>query len=70
MRILLTNDDGIRAEGLERLARAAMKFGEVWIVAPDSERSAASHSVTLRHPLDVYPVYDYPVEGVKAYSCS
>ena len=70
MRILLTNDDGIYADGLERLARAALNFGEVWVVAPDSERSAASHSVTLRHPLDVYPINDYPVEGVKAFSCS
>ena len=70
MRILITNDDGIYAHGLERLAKAALKYGEVWIVAPASERSAASHSVTLRHPLDVYPINDYPVKGVKAYSCS
>lgn len=70
MRILLTNDDGINAEGLERLARVATSFGEVWIVAPATERSAASHSITLRHPIDVYPVNDYPVEGVKAFSCS
>lgn len=70
MRILLTNDDGINAEGLRRLAEVSVKFGEVWIVAPASERSAASHSITLRHPIDVYPVNDYSVEGVKAYSCS
>ena len=70
MRILLTNDDGIYAHGLERLAKAVLKYGEVWIVAPAEERSAASHSVTLRHPLDVYPITNYPVEGVKAYSCS
>ena len=70
MRILLTNDDGIYTHGLERLARAVLKYGEVWVVAPAEERSAASHSVTLRHPLDVYPIKAYPVEGVKAYSCS
>ncbi|MBO4907893.1 MAG: 5'/3'-nucleotidase SurE [Lachnospiraceae bacterium] len=70
MRILLTNDDGIYAHGLERLAKAVLKYGEVWVVAPAEERSAASHSVTLRHPLDVYPITDYPIEGVKAYSCS
>lgn len=70
MRILLTNDDGIDAHGLERLAKAALKYGEVWIVAPAEERSAASHSVTLRNHLDVYPIKDYPVEGVKAFSCS
>ncbi|MBO4377165.1 MAG: 5'/3'-nucleotidase SurE [Lachnospiraceae bacterium] len=70
MRILVTNDDGIMAHGLIRLAEVAKKFGEVWVVAPDGERSAASHSVTLRHPLDVYPIKDFPVEGVKAFSCS
>lgn len=70
MRILLTNDDGIYAHGLERLAKAVLKYGEVWVVAPAEERSAASHSVTLRHPLDVYPITDYSIEGVKAYSCS
>ena len=71
-RILITNDDGIESEGLYRLVKEAVKFGEVWIVAPESERSAASHSITLRHGIDVYPV-EYEVEGeyaVHAYSCS
>ncbi len=70
MKILITNDDGIRADGLRRLAEAAVKFGEVWIVAPEKERSAASHSITLRNTIDVYPVEDYPVPGVRAFSCS
>ncbi|MBQ7582787.1 MAG: 5'/3'-nucleotidase SurE [Lachnospiraceae bacterium] len=68
MRILLTNDDGIEADGLIRLARAAKEFGEVWVVAPESQRSAASHSVTLRHPVEAWRV-DFPVEGVTAYAC-
>jgi 5'-nucleotidase len=68
-KILLTNDDGIHADGLVRLARAAMEFGEVWVVAPDSERSAASHSITLRHSMEVKP-YDFDVPGVHAFSCS
>ncbi|MCR5507469.1 MAG: 5'/3'-nucleotidase SurE [Lachnospiraceae bacterium] len=68
-RILITNDDGIDADGLIRLAEAAVSFGEVWVVAPRHQRSAASHSITLRSPIDVYP-YDFPVKGVKAYSCS
>lgn len=71
-RILITNDDGIKSEGLYRLVKEAVKFGEVWIVAPESERSAASHSITLRHGIDVYPV-EYEVEGeyaVHAYFCS
>ena len=69
MRILITNDDGIEADGLLRLCRCAAGLGEVWIVAPALERSAASHSITLRTHIDIYP-YDYPIEGVKAFSCS
>ena len=66
---LLTNDDGIDSDGLKRLAQTASEFGEVWIVAPESQRSAASHNITLRHPVDVYP-YEYSVPGVHAFSCS
>jgi 5'-nucleotidase len=51
MRILITNDDGIRAPGLFHLAEVAKKFGEVVIVAPDRERSACAHSMTMRDPL-------------------
>ena len=47
-KILITNDDGIDAYGIVRLAAAAKKYGEVWVVAPESQRSAASHSITLR----------------------
>ncbi len=68
-RIMITNDDGIDAEGLIRLAREAVRFGEVWAVAPLHQRSAASHSITLRDPIDIYP-HDFPVEGVHAFSCS
>ena len=68
-RILLTNDDGINADGLIRLARAANNFGEVWVVAPESQRSAASHSITLHSHIDVYP-YDFAVSGVRAFSCT
>ncbi len=41
MRILITNDDGINAGGIVRLAKAAIKLGEVWVVAPCEQRSAA-----------------------------
>lgn len=50
-RILVTNDDGIFSEGIERLAGALSEIGEVVTVAPDQERSAAGHSLTLHHPL-------------------
>lgn len=65
-RILITNDDGIDSDGIIRLAAAAVKFGEVYVVAPDSQRSAMSHSITLRHEIDVFPA-EFPVEGVKAF---
>ena len=67
--ILITNDDGIKADGLLRLVREATKFGQVFVVAPDGERSAASHSINLHHPLDVYP-YEIGIEGVTAFTCS
>ncbi len=50
-RILVTNDDGIFSEGIERLADALSGVGEVFTVAPDQERSAAGHSLTLQSPL-------------------
>ena len=68
-RILITNDDGIDADGIVRLTQAAVRFGEVWVVAPIHQRSAASHSITLRQPIDIYP-HDFPVPGVRAFSCS
>lgn len=68
MRILITNDDGIESDGIRRLAETAKEFGEVWVVAPESQRSAASHSITLRHPIDVHPFQ--LMEGVRAFSCT
>ena len=50
MRILLTNDDGISNPGLRRLQEALLPEHEVWIVAPDSNRSGSSHSITLGTP--------------------
>ena len=55
MRLLLTNDDGILAYGLDCLRRAAAPLGEITIVAPDREQSAMSHSLTLHHPLRAVP---------------
>ena len=55
MRVLLTNDDGIHARGLGHLVDAfeAAALGEVWVVAPESEQSATSHSITLGKPLRI-----------------
>ena len=51
MRLLVTNDDGILAHGIECLITAAEPLGEVTVVAPDREQSATSHSLTIHHPL-------------------
>ncbi len=63
MRILITNDDGIRAPGIEALVGVAAKFGTVKIVAPDRERSACGHSMTMRDPLRAT---EYPWAGHEA----
>src|SRR4029079_15513445 len=51
IRILITNDDGYRSEGIRALARAFDALGAVTIVAPTEEASAIGHALTLRHPL-------------------
>lgn len=65
-RVLLCNDDGIRAPGLSLLEALVRRLaGEVWIVAPETEQSAASHSLTMRRPLYVRRIGDrrYTVDG-------
>jgi len=53
MRILLTNDDGYASDGIKALAVALGGEHEVWTLAPDSERSGMSHSMSLRQPLKI-----------------
>src|SRR3982751_3687647 len=52
-RILLTNDDGIHSDGLIKLEEALKQLGDVYVVAPASEMSGASHSLTLARPLRI-----------------
>jgi 5'-nucleotidase len=54
--ILVCNDDGIHAPGIRALEEALAPLGEVWVVAPDREQSAASHSLSLHRPLRVAEV--------------
>jgi len=54
--ILLSNDDGIRADGLQAVAQTLAAVGELWVVAPDRERSAIGHAITLDRPLRVEEV--------------
>ncbi len=71
-RILLTNDDGINAPGLAALCARMKEIGDVVVVAPDSERSAVGHAITLADPLRVWHVekdggfFGYAVNGTPA----
>src|ERR1044071_7525602 len=53
IRILLTNDDGINSDGLIKIEEALKEIGDVYVVAPASEMSGASHSLTLARPLRI-----------------
>jgi len=65
MIILATNDDGVYSPGLGTLAKAVEDLGDVYVVAPDREQSAVSHSVTLHRPMLVEEVKErvYAVNG-------
>jgi len=65
MNIMVTNDDGINAPGIRALAEAMKELGTVTVVAPDRERSAAGHSLTLHSPLRVFELHKgwYAVDG-------
>jgi 5'-nucleotidase len=66
--ILITNDDGIQAEGLRALVQAVEGLGTISVVAPSHERSAAAQSLTLRHPIfwDQVAAREWSVEGTPA----
>jgi len=53
LRVLVTNDDGVHSKGLHLLAKRLKSLGEVTVIAPDRERNAASHALTLHKPLRV-----------------
>ncbi len=65
MKILVTNDDGIHAEGIIILAEELRKLGTVAVVAPDRERSAVGHALTLHHPLRAMEIgpFMFAVDG-------
>ena len=68
MRILIVNDDSITAPGIEKLAKAAAKLGEVWVVAPEEQCSALSQKLTLREQLTLRKVENFPVAVAGAYA--
>lgn len=55
-KILLTNDDGIYALGLKTLEQSVRNLGEIYVVAPNENQSAASHSFTLRKPIKIQQI--------------
>ncbi|MBI3184116.1 MAG: 5'/3'-nucleotidase SurE [Myxococcales bacterium] len=71
MRILVSNDDGVIAEGLRCLAETMAPLGEVWVVAPEAEQSAASHALSLHRPLRIKKVRErwFTVDGTPS-DCS
>lgn len=68
MRILISNDDGVMADGIRVLAQQLAEIGEVYVVAPDRQRSAAGHGITLHKPLFVEE-HDFG-PGIRAYGLS
>jgi 5'-nucleotidase len=72
MRILITNDDGIYAQGIFVLCQELRDLGEVTVIAPDRERSAVGHAITISDPLRVWQVeregkfFGYAVNGTPA----
>ncbi len=71
MLILVTNDDGVRSPGIRALAEALHDLGRVVVVAPDRNRSAVGHALTLERPLraeeikkDIFAVDGTPTDCV------
>ena len=65
MRILITNDDGLYAEGLKILVEKARKYGEIVVVAPKEEQSAKSHSINIKTGIECKKVNLF--EGIDSY---
>lgn len=68
MNILITNDDGIYADGIIELAKSISKIANVYVVAPESQRSATGHAITIHSPIMVHKI-DMG-ENIKSYAIS
>jgi 5'/3'-nucleotidase len=64
-RILVSNDDGHASRGIQALVEAMTPLGEVWVVAPEAEQSAASHAISIYRPLRIREIQPrwYAVDG-------
>ena len=67
MRILIVNDDGIHAKGLRAIALRLAKKHDVTVVAPNAEKSATSHAITIHRPLRVSSAHPAGLEGIPCY---
>jgi 5'-nucleotidase len=65
-RILITNDDGINAEGIQALSDALKEIAQIWVVAPNSDRSGCSHALTLNAPVRINDLGNH--NGIRSYS--
>ena len=71
LRILISNDDGVFADGIQSLAAEACSRGHrVTVVCPDQERSATGHGLTLQTPIRAERADELFAEGVTAWACS
>ena len=71
LRILISNDDGVFADGIRTLAAAAVARGHhVSVVCPDQERSATGHGLTLQTPIRAERADELFADGVRAWACS
>lgn len=68
-KILITNDDGINAKGINALIETAKKFGDVLVVAPDGARSGMSSAITVETPIRLVKLENEDIE-VERYRCS
>lgn len=66
--ILITNDDGVQAKGINTLIQLAKPFGDVVVVAPEGPRSGQSNAITMMQP--IYRTLLHQEEGLTVYSCS
>ncbi|MDD3839245.1 MAG: 5'/3'-nucleotidase SurE [Clostridia bacterium] len=67
MNILITNDDGIYSEGIKYLANTLKDIAKIYVVAPDRERSAIGHAITMHRPIRIQKK-DLFISGVNAFS--
>lgn len=66
--ILITNDDGITANGIKALVDAVRDLGQVYVVAPDSPQSGMGHAITIGSPLRMHKVEMF--DGIESWECS